>query len=83
MADQGIPHFHNDPGVPVIYVGAREFKCIGATPPMDHPHIYIDMGSDGETICEYCGTHYKFRAGLATSEADPAECLWRETRSAP
>ena len=48
MADKGTPHFHNDPGVPVIHVGSKEFMCIGATPPFDHPHIFIDMGYDTE-----------------------------------
>ena len=46
MADKGTPHFHNEPGVPVIHVGAKEFMCIGAPPPLDHPHVFLDMGSD-------------------------------------
>ena len=35
MADHVVPHFHNTPGVPVIEIGAREFMCVGATPPFD------------------------------------------------
>jgi uncharacterized Zn-finger protein len=54
MADVGVPHFHNDPGVPVIHLGSREFMCIGAKPPFDHPHVFLDMGSDDEIICPYC-----------------------------
>ena len=27
MADHIVPHFHNDPGVAVIEIGAREFMC--------------------------------------------------------
>ncbi len=50
MAQTGIPHFHNDPGAPTVYVGAKEFMCIGATPPLDHPHVFIDMGQDDEII---------------------------------
>ena len=46
MADRFIPHFHNDLGVPSIRVGVKEFMCTGAKPPFDHPHIFIDMGSD-------------------------------------
>ena len=46
MADHVVPHFHNDPGVPVIEIGAKEFMCIGATPPHDHPHVFCDMGGD-------------------------------------
>jgi uncharacterized Zn-finger protein len=43
MAVVGIPHFHNDPGVPAVHLGSREFMCIGATPPFDHPHVFLDM----------------------------------------
>ena len=76
MADKGTPHFHNDPGVPVIHVGAKEFMCIGATPPFDHPHIFIDMGSDTETVCSYCSTLFKYDPSLKAYEARPAECVW-------
>jgi uncharacterized Zn-finger protein len=51
MADHIVPHFHNDPGVSLIEVGAREFMCVGATPPFDHPHIFLDKGDDAEIIC--------------------------------
>jgi hypothetical protein len=34
--------FHNEIGVPIVRVGCREFKCIGAMPPQDHPHIYLN-----------------------------------------
>ena len=37
MAEHVIPHFHNDPGVPTIRIGVKEFMCTGATPPFDHP----------------------------------------------
>ncbi|MBB4039964.1 putative Zn-finger protein [Microvirga flocculans] len=76
MADKGTPHFHNDPGVPVIHVGSKEFMCIGATPPLDHPHIFIDMGSDTETVCSYCSTLFKYDPSLKADEARPAECVW-------
>ncbi len=33
MAEHVVPHFHNDPGVPLIEIGAKEFMCVGATPP--------------------------------------------------
>jgi uncharacterized Zn-finger protein len=73
MSDHAIPHFHNQPGLPKIRVGAKEFMCIGALPPFDHPHIYIDMGSDGDAICPYCSTHYVYDATLH-GHSDPAEC---------
>ena len=46
MADHIVPHFHNDPGVAVIEIGAHEFMCVGARPPFDHPHVFLDMGAD-------------------------------------
>ena len=70
---RAIPHFHNDPGVPSIRVGAKEFMCIGATPPFDHPHIFIDMGDENEVICPYCSTLFVYDASLH-GKAVPAEC---------
>ncbi len=76
MAEFGVPHFHNDPGVREIHVGSREFMCIGAKPPLDHPHIFIDMGSGVDAICSYCGTLYKFKPNLSAGQAEPEDCLW-------
>ena len=73
MADQTIPHFHNDLGVPSIKVGVKEFMCTGAKPPFDHPHIFIDMGSDVEAICSYCSTRFVYDGEL-TGPCSPAEC---------
>ncbi|HVX98480.1 MAG TPA: zinc-finger domain-containing protein [Pseudorhodoplanes sp.] len=74
MADTAVPHFHNDPGVPVIEIGAKEFMCVGARPPFDHPHIFCDMGDDSEIICSYCSTLYRYNPSLGPNEANPAEC---------
>ena len=41
---QSYPKFHNEIGVPIVRVGCREFECIGAMPPQDQPHIYLNMG---------------------------------------
>ena len=51
MADMHVPHFKNDLGIASIRVGTKEFMCVGASPPFDHPHIFIDMGDDVETVC--------------------------------
>jgi uncharacterized Zn-finger protein len=83
MADVGVPHFHNDPGVPVIHLGSREFMCIGARPPFDHPHVFLDMGSDDEIICPYCSTLFRYRAALGPGRAEPAECLWVRQAETP
>jgi uncharacterized Zn-finger protein len=75
MTDATVPHFHNDAGVAVIDIGAREFMCVGALPPFDHPHVYCDMGEDAEYICPYCSTLYRYDATLAPGAARPAECV--------
>jgi uncharacterized Zn-finger protein len=76
MADKTVPHFHNEPGVAVIHVGSKEFMCIGAKPPFDHPHIFLDMGTDDEIICQYCSTLFRYRPSLTAGAADPAICVW-------
>ena len=73
MSDHSTPHYHNQPGLAQVRVGAREFMCIGAPPPFDHPHIFIDMGADHDAICPYCSTHFVHVASLR-GHADPVEC---------
>jgi uncharacterized Zn-finger protein len=77
MADRTVPHFHNDAGVNAISIGAHEFMCIGALPPFDHPHIFIDMGDAEETICSYCSTVFRFDADLKPTETRPPGCLYQ------
>ena len=78
MAEHAVAHFHNDPGVPVIEIGAREFMCVGAMPPHDHPHIFCDMGDDTEFICAYCSTLYRFNPSLGPRQSRPPECALRD-----
>jgi uncharacterized Zn-finger protein len=78
MADNVVPHFHNDAGVPVIEIGSQEFMCVGANPPFDHPHVFLDLGNDSEIICPYCSTLYRFAADLAAGEARPPECVLKD-----
>jgi uncharacterized Zn-finger protein len=51
MADDAYAKFRNDNAVPEIRIGIKEFKCIGVSPPHDHPYIYLDMGSDDTIRC--------------------------------
>ena len=76
MADHIVPHFHNEPGAAVIEVGAREFMCIGALPPFDHPHIFLDMGKDEEIVCGYCSTLYVFNPNLAPGTSEPLSAIY-------
>jgi len=73
-----VPRFHNEPGVARIRVGAKEFMCIGALPPFDHPHIFIDIGQGSEAICPYCATVFVRDERLGAS-CDPIECLYTLT----
>ena len=64
MAGGSIPHFQNDAGHAAIEIGVKEFMCVGANPPFDHPHVYLDMGADAEKVCPYCSTLYRYEADL-------------------
>lgn len=75
MADTGTPLFHNTPGVTRVRIGAKEFMCMGALPPFDHPHEFIDMGGDEEAICPYCSTVFVHDPALGPYEAEPKECI--------
>jgi uncharacterized Zn-finger protein len=79
MTDHPVPHFHNEPGLASIEIGAREFMCIGAKPPFDHPHVYLDMGEENEIVCPYCSTLFKHNAALDQHSAKPPECALIET----
>ncbi|MFG1403260.1 zinc-finger domain-containing protein [Xanthobacter sediminis] len=79
MADTGIPHFCNDLGLTTIEVGSKEFMCIGAKPPFDHPHIFLDLGEDAEKVCPYCSTLYRYNPELAHGAAKPEACVWHDS----
>lgn len=82
MADHGIPHFANDVGAASIRIGAREFMCVGARPPFDHPHIFLDMGAEDEIVCGYCSTLYTYDPTLHGSETIPAGCAYETGQAA-
>lgn len=71
MAGGSIPHFQNDAGHAAIEIGVKEFKCVGANPPFDHPHVYLDMGADSEKVCPYCSTLFRFNPELKATETRP------------
>src|SRR2546421_12361914 len=78
MSDHVVPHFHNEAGVSVIEIGSQEFMCVGANPPFDHPHVFLDLGNDNEIICPYCSTLYRFAPDLGAGEARPPECVLKD-----
>ncbi|RCL01216.1 MAG: Conserved zinc-finger domain-containing protein [Candidatus Tokpelaia sp. JSC085] len=59
-----VPYFQNDKGCDCIETNVKEFMCIGANPPFDHPHIFLDMGEERKIICPYCSTLYHYKPDL-------------------
>ncbi|MEL6375091.1 MAG: zinc-finger domain-containing protein [Pseudomonadota bacterium] len=78
MATAIIPYLCNDEGVEKIHIGVKEFKCMGARPPFDHPHVFLDMGGDDQVVCGYCSTLFIYDPRLAPDQTDPPACLYRE-----
>ncbi|MCH4539574.1 zinc-finger domain-containing protein [Ochrobactrum sp. A-1] len=76
MSDHIIPHFQNDAGHAAIEIGVKEFMCVGANPPFDHPHVFLDMGDESEVVCPYCSTLYRYNAKLHADETVPAGCVY-------
>ena len=79
MAAHHTPHFHNTAGHAAIDIGVKEFMCIGALPPFDHPHIFIDMGDADSHVCPYCSTLYRYRANISGDQTEPADCSWHDS----
>lgn len=75
MAQAAVPHLTNDIGANQIRIGVKEFTCIGARPPFDHPHVYLDMGKAEELVCPYCSTLFRHDPALKPSESAPEGCV--------
>ncbi len=82
MAEGAIPYFANDKGVSTIHIGVKEFKCMGARAPYDHPHIYLDMGGEQDILCPYCSTRYVYDAKLHADETSPPGACVSEAAAA-
>ena len=70
------PKFRNDHAAPEIRIGAKEFNCIGVSPPHDHPHIYLNMREEGTIICPYCATLFRFDPQMGPFEVEPPDSLF-------
>ncbi|AKK20493.1 zinc-finger domain-containing protein [Candidatus Liberibacter africanus] len=75
MAHTPTSHFQNDQGHPSIKIGVKRFMCVGASFPLDHPHVFINMGEENEKYCPYCSTLYKFDSSLNSEETFPVGCF--------
>jgi uncharacterized Zn-finger protein len=78
MAASLVPHLANDAGAEKIFIGVKEFNCMGARSPFDHPHVFLDMGEDGQVLCPYCSTLYVHDSRLEPKESDPKGCIVAE-----
>ena len=78
MAKSSTPHFANDLGAEKIFVGVKELQCMGARPPFDHPHVFLDMGADSQILCPYCSTLYVFNAQLAPGTSEPLSAVYHD-----
>jgi uncharacterized Zn-finger protein len=75
MAATVVPYLANDQGVEKIFTGAKELNCMGARPPHDHPHVYLDMGTDSQILCPYCSTLYVHDSRLKAEDSEPRGCV--------
>ncbi|MGI9483151.1 MAG: zinc-finger domain-containing protein [Hyphomicrobiales bacterium] len=82
MAHGSTPKFHNEMGIDKIRIGAKEFQCVGARPPFDHPHIFLDMGDEAEVVCPYCSTLYVYEGTLNHGKSDPETATYEEDTAA-
>jgi uncharacterized Zn-finger protein len=73
--------FRNDHGAAEIVIGTKKFKCIGVSPPHDHPHIYLDMGDNDTILCPYCAVLFRYDRRLGPGEADPPDCSYLDIAS--
>ena len=76
MAQTLVPHLVNDQGVDRITIGVKEFQCMGASPPHDHPHVYLDMGHEAQIVCPYCSTLFVHDGALKATESEPSACIY-------
>ena len=75
MAASIVPHLANDQGVEKIFVGVKELNCMGTRPPHDHPHVFLDMGTDSQILCPYCSTLFVHDPRLHANESEPKGCI--------
>lgn len=75
---EGYVKFKNNLGLKELGIGIQEFKCVGASPPHDHPHVYLNMGGADFIFCPYCNTKFAYRPQLGRFETEPPGNLFEE-----
>ena len=43
----------------VVFSNTKRVSCIGAH--MEHPNVYYTIPDEGEVVCGYCDTIFRFR----------------------
>jgi uncharacterized Zn-finger protein len=54
-----LPLFFNKLGVSSIEIGVTACHCMGALPPHDHPHVYLNISEQNDILCPYCSTEFR------------------------
>ena len=76
MADYAYTKFRNDNAVPEIRIGIKVFKCIGVSPPQDHPAHLPRHGRRRHDPMPLLRDLFRFDPRLGPGEADPPDCLF-------
>ena len=53
--------------LPIVEVTERDVPLYCPNPAMplwsSHPRVFLEIAADGEAMCPYCGTRYRFKEG--------------------
>jgi uncharacterized Zn-finger protein len=79
----GAPRYFNDVGAMSIGIGGEALNCIGATPPADHPHVYLNLTDQADILCPYCSTRFFHDPRLGRHETKPPGCFYDSGAGAP
>lgn len=78
MVNHAVQHFQNDAGVAEIKIGVSKFMCCGASEPHDHPHVFLDMGTEDHIVCPYCSTLFTLSSTLGADQTEPTGCTVKD-----
>lgn len=49
----------------IILITEHRISCDGGGGALGHPKVFLDVGSDGEVICGYCGRRFVLKGSKA------------------
>jgi uncharacterized Zn-finger protein len=56
---------------PIVDVSERDLPLHCPNPAMplwsSHPRVFLDVATEGEAMCPYCGTRYRLKGGASKS----------------